>query len=142
MEQRILPSIESPEQLKSLTLSEMNTLAEEIREYLIDVVSTTGGHLAPNLGVVELTIAIHYVLNAPKDKIVWDVGHQCYVHKILTGRRDEFTSLRQFNGICGFPSRSESEYDIFNTGHASNSISIALGLAKAQKKCEGEMSQS
>jgi 1-deoxy-D-xylulose-5-phosphate synthase len=130
----LLEKVNSPQDLKKLSFKELNKLAEEIREFLIDVVSRTGGHLAPNLGVVELTIGLHYALNAPKDKIVWDVGHQAYVHKIITGRRDQFTTLRQFGGLGGFPRREESEYDVFNTGHASTSISVALGLAISRDK--------
>lgn len=117
-----------------MTVSELSQLADEIRPYITDVVSRTGGHLSSNLGVVELTIALHYVFNTPEDKIVWDVGHQCYTHKILTERREKFETLRQDGGISGFPSRKESPYDVFDTGHASNSISIAVGLAEARKK--------
>lgn len=125
----MLDSINSPKDLKSLSNDELKTLAQEIREELIETVSKTGGHLASNLGVVELTIGLHLALDAPKDKIIWDVGHQSYVHKILTGRRSQFKTLRQYGGIAGFPKRSESEYDVFDTGHAGNSISVALGLA-------------
>jgi 1-deoxy-D-xylulose-5-phosphate synthase len=117
-----------------MTIPELEQLADEIRPYITDVVSRTGGHLSSNLGVVELTIALHYVFNTPVDKIIWDVGHQCYTHKILTGRKGMFTSLRQDGGISGFPSRAESPFDVFDTGHASNSISIAVGLAEAKKK--------
>lgn len=117
-----------------MTVCELSQLADEIRPYITDVVSKTGGHLSSNLGVVELTIALHYVFNTPEDKIVWDVGHQCYTHKILTERREKFETLRQDGGISGFPSRKESPYDVFDTGHASNSISIAVGLAEAKKK--------
>jgi len=129
---KILSRINSPADLKSLEKEELYDLASEIREYLIEVVSHCGGHLAPNLGVVELTIGLHLALESPKDKIIFDVGHQSYVHKILTGRREEFKTLRQFGGLSGFPRREESEHDVFNTGHASNSISVALGLAKAR----------
>ena len=129
-----LEKINSPEDLKGLTIPELAHLSEEIRRLIIDTVSKTGGHLSSSLGVVELTIALHYVFNTPEDKIVWDVGHQCYAHKIVTGRRERFCTLRQDEGLCGFPSRKESTYDVFNTGHASNSISIALGLAEARKK--------
>ncbi|MCX8111254.1 MAG: 1-deoxy-D-xylulose-5-phosphate synthase, partial [Syntrophorhabdaceae bacterium] len=129
-----LEKINLPQDLKGLTIPELTALSDEIRKLIIDVVSKTGGHLSSSLGVVELTIALHYVFNTPNDKIIWDVGHQCYAHKILTGRRDRFHTLRQDNGISGFPSRKESEYDVFNTGHASNSISIAVGLAEAKKK--------
>ncbi len=134
----MLSNIKSPKKLKEMTNSDLVELASEIREYLIEVVSKTGGHLAPNLGVVELTLAIHYILDAPKDKIIWDVGHQSYVHKLLTGRCKNFDTLRQYEGICGFPNRFESEYDVFSTGHASNSISVALGLAKARDMRDGE----
>lgn len=131
---KLLDKISSPHDLKKLSFKELNALADEIREFLVEVVSKTGGHLAPNLGVVELTLGLHYALNAPQDKIVWDVGHQAYVHKIITGRRDQFTTLRQFGGLGGFPRREESEYDVFNTGHASTSISLALGLAISRDK--------
>lgn len=130
----ILERINSPKDLKDLTVKELEILSSEIREFLIKTISKTGGHLASNLGVVELTIAIHYVFDAPKDKIIFDVGHQCYTHKILTERRHLFHSLRQYGGISGFPSRKESPYDVFDTGHASNSISIAVGLAEAKKR--------
>jgi 1-deoxy-D-xylulose-5-phosphate synthase len=130
----ILERIDSPQDLKRLTVEELEMLAGEIRAAILRIVSATGGHLSSNLGVVELSIALHYVFDAPQDKIVWDVGHQCYTHKILTGRRDRFETLRQDEGLSGFPSRRESEYDIFNTGHASNSISIALGIAEANRK--------
>jgi 1-deoxy-D-xylulose-5-phosphate synthase len=129
-----LEKINTLKDLRSMTVSELSQLADEIRPYITDVVSRTGGHLSSNLGVVELTIALHYVFNTPEDKIVWDVGHQCYTHKILTERREKFETLRQDGGISGFPSRKESPYDVFDTGHASNSISIAVGLAEARKK--------
>lgn len=129
---RILDRLKYPDDLKKLTIEELKQLAEELREYIIDVVSKTGGHLAPNLGVVELTIALHYVLSSPVDKIVWDVSHQAYVHKILTGRKNLFRSLRQFGGISGFTSREESEHDVYTTGHASTSIAYAMGLAEAR----------
>ncbi|MBR0028474.1 MAG: 1-deoxy-D-xylulose-5-phosphate synthase, partial [Clostridia bacterium] len=129
---KLLDKINSPDNLKQLTISELNTLSAEIRELLIDSVSKTGGHIASNLGVVELTVALDTVFDVPKDKIVFDVGHQSYVHKILPGRRDKMDTLRQFGGISGFPKRSESKYDIFNTGHSSTSISAALGIARAR----------
>ena len=129
-----LEKINSPDDLKKLTIPELIILSNEIRTLIIDVVSKTGGHLSSSLGVVELTIALHHVFDTPVDKIIWDVGHQCYTHKILTGRRDQFGTLRQDDGLSGFPSRKESAYDVFNTGHASNSISIAVGLAEARKK--------
>ncbi len=127
----ILDKINSPKDLKSLSLPELKQLAKEIRKEIIQTVAKTGGHLAPSLGTVELTIALHYVFDAPRDKIIWDVGHQCYCHKILTGRRDSFYTLRQFGGISGFPNPNESIYDVFTTGHASTSISAALGIATA-----------
>jgi 1-deoxy-D-xylulose-5-phosphate synthase len=129
-----LEKIEGPGDLKKLDIAEMSALADEIRRYIIDTVSKTGGHLSSNLGVVELTIALHYVFDTPGDKIIWDVGHQSYTHKIITGRKSRFESLRQNGGISGFPSRKESEHDVFDTGHASNSISIAVGLAEAREK--------
>ncbi|HHP50579.1 MAG TPA: 1-deoxy-D-xylulose-5-phosphate synthase [Moorella mulderi] len=129
---KILPGINSPADLRGLSLQELEQLASEIREELIKTVSRTGGHLAPNLGVVELTLALHLVFQAPRDKIIWDVGHQCYVHKMITGRFSRFSSLRQFGGLSGFPKRSESEYDVFDTGHSSTSISAALGFALAR----------
>lgn len=132
VEQSILARIHSPNDLKSLSYTELNKLADEIRDFLIRSVSKTGGHIASNLGVVELTLALHRVLNAPLDKIVWDVGHQTYVHKILTGRRDAFGTLRQLHGLSGFPKTQESPYDAFNTGHSSTSISAALGMARAR----------
>ena len=129
-----LNRINFPEDLRKLSIQELTTLAEEIRLLILKTVSSTGGHLSSNLGVVELTIALHYVFNTPHDKIIWDVGHQCYTHKILTGRKERFSTLRQDEGISGFPSREESIYDIFGTGHASNSISIAVGLGEAKKR--------
>lgn len=128
----MLKKINSPKDLKKLNIEEKNKLAKEIREYILEVVSENGGHLASNLGVVELTIALHSVFNMPKDKIVWDVGHQSYVHKIITGRKEQFKTIRKFNGISGFPKINESEYDSFNTGHSSTSISAALGMARAR----------
>ncbi len=134
---RILDSIESPADLRGLDDSSLAHLAREIRETLVSTVAATGGHLAPNLGVVELTIGLHLALDCPEDKIVWDVGHQSYVHKLLTGRRAGFATLRQYGGVCGFPKRSESPYDVFDTGHASNSLSVALGLAAARDAAAG-----
>ena len=128
----ILDNIAGTEDLRKLTYEEKIKLADEIRENIIDIVSKNGGHLASNLGVVELTIALHTVFNTPKDKIVWDVGHQTYVHKILTGRKDKMYTLRKLNGLSGFPKTSESEYDCFNTGHSSTSISVALGMARSR----------
>lgn len=127
-----LDMIRSSKDLKLLNKYQLRLLAQEIRERIIEVVSKTGGHLASNLGVVELAIALHYVFNPPKDKIVWDVGHQSYAHKLLTGRNDRFHTLRQYGGLSGYPNPEESEYDVVITGHASTSISIALGIAKAR----------
>jgi len=132
MEDRILDKVNSTKDLKKLTLKEKKILAEDIRKLIIDTVSKTGGHLASNLGVVELTIAIHSIFDAPKDKVIWDVGHQSYVHKILTGRKDKIHTLRKLDGLAGFPKVTESEYDCFNTGHSSTSISAALGIARAR----------
>jgi 1-deoxy-D-xylulose-5-phosphate synthase len=129
---KILDTIDKPGDLKNLTYSELTQLASEIREELVSVVSANGGHLASNLGVVELTLALHRVYSAPHDKIVWDVGHQAYAHKLVTGRRKEFASLRQYGGLSGFTSREESEYDTFGAGHSSTSISAALGIAVAR----------
>ena len=128
----ILENINSPMDIKNIPLNELDKLAKEIRHYLIKNVAQTGGHLASNLGVVELTLAIHSVFDSPNDRFIWDVGHQAYIHKILTGRRDRFNTLRQYNGLSGFPKRSESEHDIFDTGHSSTSISAALGVAMAR----------
>lgn len=128
----ILDEIENPKDLKKLNIKEKEELAKEIRKEIINTVSKTGGHLASNLGVVELTIALHSVFNMPEDKIVWDVGHQTYVHKMLTGRKEKISTLRQLNGIAGFPKAKESEYDSFDTGHSSTSISAALGMARAR----------
>jgi 1-deoxy-D-xylulose-5-phosphate synthase len=128
----ILERIDSPQALKSLTIRELRQLAHEIREEIIEVVSKTGGHLAPSLGAVELTLALHRVFDAPKDKIIWDVGHQSYAHKLITGRREEFHTLRQHGGISGFPTPRESEYDAYGVGHASTAISAALGMAAAR----------
>ena len=128
-----LSDIKRPSDIKKLDTDELNLLAEEIRHTLIETVSETGGHLASNLGVVELTIALHKVFNSPHDKIVWDVGHQVYVHKLLTGRYDRFSTLRQNGGISGFSSPDESEHDTFFSGHSSTSVSAAYGIAQANK---------
>ncbi len=128
----LLDKINKPGDIKKIPESQYKELASEIREFLINNLSITGGHLASNLGTVELTMALHLALNLPKDKIVWDVGHQCYTHKILTGRKDKFDKLRQFGGISGFPKRSESDCDSFDTGHSSTSISAGLGMVKAR----------
>src|SRR5579885_2887145 len=129
---RILDTINGPEQLRALTTAQMQQLAEEIRREIIEKVSVKGGHLAPNLGVVELTMALHYVFDTPNDLLVWDIGHQAYVHKLLTGRRDRFHTIRQFGGLSGYLRRDESPYDVFGASHASTSISAALGLAVAR----------
>lgn len=128
----LLDRINSSDDIRKLDLHQLETLADEIRQFLIEKVSVTGGHLASNLGVVEVTLALHKVFNTPMDKIVWDVGHQSYVHKIITGRREQFDTLRQMDGISGFPKSCESDSDCFNTGHSSTSISAALGIAKAR----------
>jgi len=132
-----LQDIHSPEDIRELSVDQLNSIADEIREKIITTVSKNGGHLAPSLGVVELTLALHHVFNTPKDKLIWDVGHQSYAHKLITGRRDDFHTLRQYKGISGFPKKEESEYDAFETGHAATSISAALGMtmAKAIKNC-------
>ena len=130
--EKILDRVNSTEDLKKLDIKEKEELAKDIRELIINTVSKTGGHLASNLGVVELTIAIHSIFDAPKDKIIWDVGHQSYVHKILTGRKEQMPTLRQFEGMAGFPKAKESEYDSVDTGHSSTSISAALGMAIAR----------
>ena len=129
----LLDKVNDLEDFKSLPVKKLPTLASEIRKFLIENVSKTGGHLAPNLGIVELTMALHYVFNSPEDKIIFDVGHQCYVHKILTGRKNKFNTLRKLNGLSGFPKTRESIHDIFNTGHSSTSISSAIGVATANK---------
>ena len=131
--ENILEKVNNVEDLRNLDIEEKEKLAEEIIKMILQTVSKTGGHLASNLGVVELTIALHSVFNTPKDSIIWDVGHQTYVHKILTGRKDKMNTLRQLDGIAGFPKTCESEFDCFNTGHSSTSISVALGMARANK---------
>lgn len=128
----MLKKVNFPKDLKDLTIKDKKELADEIRKYILEVVSKNGGHLASNLGVVELTIALHSIFNVPEDKIIWDVGHQSYVHKILTGRKKELENMRKFGGIAGFPKTKESKYDAFNTGHSSTSISAALGMARAR----------
>src|SRR4249919_3590114 len=130
---RLLQTINSPEDLKKLSREKLHQVCDELRQYIIDVVSVHGGHFGASLGVVELTVALHYIYNTPYDQLVWDVGHQAYGHKILTGRRDNFPTNRKYNGLSGFPKRSESEYDTFGVGHSSTSISAALGMAMAAK---------
>lgn len=134
----ILEQIESANDIKKVNSSQYSELAEEIREFLIQKISLTGGHLGSNLGAVELTMALHLSLNLPEDKIIWDVGHQSYTHKLLTGRKDGFETLRKFGGMSGFPKRKESECDSFDTGHSSTSISAGLGLVKARDLCGGK----
>jgi len=138
--ERLLDKINGPSDLEDLNLGQLEQLAGEIREQIIETVSKNGGHLAPSLGTVELAIALHYVFDAPKDKIIWDVGHQAYAHKLLTGRRDRFHTLRTYGGISGFPKRTESPYDTFDTGHSSTSISVGLGISMA-KGLKGEKSK-
>src|SRR2546427_144663 len=127
----LLQTIDDPSDLRRLSRAELKTLAQQLRAYVLDSVSKTGGHLSSNLGTVELTVALHAVFDTPYDRVVWDVGHQTYPHKILTGRRERMASLRQFGGLSGFPRRDESEYDTFGTAHSSTSISAALGMALA-----------
>ncbi len=129
----LLSTIDSPDDLKKISREQLHQVCNELRQYIIDVVSVHGGHFAASLGVVELSVALHYIYNTPYDQLVWDVGHQAYGHKILTGRRDDFPTNRKYNGISGFPKRTESEYDTFGVGHSSTSISAALGMAMAAK---------
>jgi 1-deoxy-D-xylulose-5-phosphate synthase len=134
----LLDDINSPADLKKLDRPQLEELSEEIRQLIIETTAVTGGHVAASLGVVELTLALHYVFDLPKDKIVWDVGHQCYAHKIITGRRDDFRTLRQYQGIGGFPRREESPYDAFNTGHSGTSISVGGGLLEGERRAGGD----
>ena len=129
----LLEKIEQSSDIKKLKVEDYPVLAQEIRQFLLEKISRTGGHLASNLGVVELTMALHLAFDLPKDKIIWDVGHQAYTHKILSGRKDGFDDLRQFGGMSGFPKRKESPYDAFDTGHSSTSISAGLGIAQARE---------
>ncbi len=137
----LLDSVNSPEDLRQLEKSQLQDLAHELRLYLLYCVGQTGGHFGAGLGVVELTIALHYIYNTPNDRLVWDVGHQTYPHKILTGRREEMLTMRRFQGLSGFPKRSESDYDTFGVGHSSTSISAALGMAIGNEQCDDENSQ-
>jgi Deoxyxylulose-5-phosphate synthase len=139
-EENLLFKISSPEDLRKLAPADLVRVSDELRRFIIDIVSNNPGHFGASLGVVELTVALHYVFNTPYDKIIWDVGHQAYGHKILTGRRDQFTTNRKYKGISGFPKMAESEYDAFGTGHSSTSISAALGMAVAAKS-KGEKRQ-
>ena len=129
----LLTNINLPPDLKKLKLDDLPKLCEEIRQFIIEVMAVNPGHLGASLGTVELAVALHYVYDAPFDKIIWDVGHQAYAHKILTGRKDRFHTIRTFKGISGFPKMAESEYDAFGVGHSSTSISAALGMAVAAK---------
>ena len=129
----LLHKIEIPSDLRALKENQLVQVSDELRQFIIDVVSVKGGHFGASLGVVELTVALHYIFNTPYDRIVWDVGHQAYGHKILTGRKSVFHTNRKYHGISGFPKRSESEYDTFGVGHSSTSISAALGMAVASR---------
>jgi 1-deoxy-D-xylulose-5-phosphate synthase len=129
---RILDKIDSPANLRKLGRTDLSRLAEEIREEIISTCCQVGGHVAPSLGVVELTLALHYVFDTPRDRLIWDVGHQAYAHKLITGRREQFKTLRQAGGISGFPRRDESIYDTFGSGHSGNSVSVAVGMAEAR----------
>src|SRR5436305_15260386 len=124
--------INSPEDLRRLRLDDLQDVAEEVRQHILETMSRVGGHTGASLGAVELAIALHYAFDTPRDRLVWDVGHQAYVHKILTGRRDQLPTLRQYGGLSGFLKRSESEYDLFEAGHAGTSLSAALGMAIAR----------
>ena len=127
----LLSKIQSPADLRKLPADQLPAVCQELRQYIIDHVSVNGGHFGASLGVTELTVALHYVFNTPDDQLVWDVGHQAYAHKILTGRKDDFLNIRKFNHLSGFPKRKESVYDAFGTGHSSTSISAALGMANS-----------
>ena len=129
----LLETIGQANDIKKIRKEDLGDLAQEIRDFLIRTISVTGGHLGANLGAVELTMALHLALDLPKDKIIWDVGHQSYTHKILTGRKERFETLRQFHGLSGFPKRKESDCDVFDTGHSSTSLSAGLGLVKARE---------
>src|SRR5688500_7471471 len=129
---KFLPFIDTPDQLRNLKKEDLPAVCRELRDYLIFMVSKMGGHLASSLGAVELVVASHYVFNTPADKVIWDVGHQAYGHKIITGRRDKFHTLRQYEGLSGFLRREESPYDVFNAGHAGTSVSAGLGMAAAR----------
>ena len=131
LQYNVLEKVNTPADLKKLNSEELKCLCDEIRAYIIDVLANNPGHLASSLGTVELTIALHYVFNTPDDKLIWDVGHQAYSHKIITGRKDRFHTIRTYKGLSGFPKMDESEYDSFGTGHSSTSISAALGMAMA-----------
>ena len=134
----LLATIDSPRDLRRLSLPQMELLAQELRETIIATVAETGGHLAPSLGAVELTMALHHVFDTPRDRLIWAVGHQAYAHKLLTGRRDRFATLRQYKGLSGFPKRGESGYDTVEAGHSSTSISYGLGMAAAKAMQEDD----
>ncbi len=136
----LLDTVRTPEELRTLEASQLRQLADELRQETISAVSVTGGHLGAGLGVVELTVALHYVFDTPRDRVIWDVGHQAYPHKILTGRRDRIRTLRQGGGLSGFTRRSESEYDPFGAAHSSTSISAGLGMAIARDLSESDNS--
>ncbi|HEY3416778.1 MAG TPA: 1-deoxy-D-xylulose-5-phosphate synthase N-terminal domain-containing protein, partial [Armatimonadota bacterium] len=127
----LLESVNSPDDLKQLTKEQLPLLAADIRQFLLETLAKTGGHLGANLGIVELTLALHYIFQSPQDRFIWDVSHQVYTHKLLTGRRDQFATLRQLDGLSGFAKRSESAHDHFDAGHGGTSISAALGMARA-----------
>src|SRR6187431_1974650 len=129
----LLETINIPDDLRKLSESQLGQVCDELRQYIIDIVSVNGGHFGASLGVVELTVALHYVFNTPKDQLVWDVGHQAYGHKILTGRKEVFHTNRLYGGLSGFPKMNESPYDAFGVGHSSTSVSAALGMAIASK---------
>ena len=133
---KFLPHINDPKDIRDFSKKELNELCSELRSHIIDTITEVGGHLAPTLGVIELTVALHYVYNTPDDKLVWDVGHQGYAHKLLTGRFEEFPTIRQARGLSGFLKRSESKYDVIGAGHASTSISSAFGLAEARRQLD------
>ena len=127
---RLLDGIESPADIKRLTVDQLTQLAGEIRETIVTTVGANGGHLAPNLGTVEIILALHAIFDMPRDRLLWDVGHQCYPHKLITGRYKKFSSLRKMGGVCGFPDPSESQYDLFSVGHAGTAVSTAVGMAR------------
>src|SRR5512136_3459484 len=135
---RLLDQIDSPADLKKLTVEQLPQLCQEIRDEIIETCARTGGHLGSSLGAVELNVALHYVFDSPRDRLVWDVGHQAYAHKLLTGRRDRFRTIRTPGGLAGFPERAESPHDAFGVGHASTAISAALGMLEAQRHTHGE----
>jgi len=135
----VLANVNYPADLRLLSIAELNTLASEIRTLIINTVASTGGHLASSLGTVELTLALHYVFNTPDDKLIWDVGHQSYAHKIVTGRKEKFHTLRRRGGLSGFPKREESAYDAFNVGHSGTSIAAAAAFAEAGRTGGGKV---